>query len=120
MQVQKPVTMNQAEFQAFREIAIDHQDRGVEHHHIEATLTSKGAHPEAIKEILREIKTMELIRRKKRGFKLVLAGSLFLVFGFLITLALFHTSVSISYSMYGLTTLGVVLLLWGMVDIMGW
>jgi hypothetical protein len=112
--------MNQAIYEKLRLEATERDARGIEHHHIETFLKEEGADEHTISLILGEIKTIYRIRRKKRGFKLVFIGSFLLVFGFVITLFLFHSSVSINYSMYGLTMIGIVLLLWGMVDLMGW
>jgi hypothetical protein len=112
--------MQQKEFQSLRELAQKQSANRIEHHHIEANLKEAGAADEIIVIIIREIKTLHYLKRKKRGFKLVLAGSLLLVFGFIITLILFHSGNSINYAMYGLTIAGIILLLWGMTDIMGW
>lgn len=112
--------MNQAEFEKFRAFAFEQHARGVEDHHIESNLAKEGAHENVVKHILGELKALNLIRRRKRGFKLIFIGSFLLVFGFLLTLLLFHSNVCINYAMYGLTMTGIVLLLWGMVDLMGW
>lgn len=112
--------MNQDDFARFRTLALEQEASRVEHDHIEENLRKAGAPDELIRVIIGEIKEVNRIRRKKRGFKLVFAGCFLLVFGFLITLALFHSNTGMQYAMYGLTTLGIVLLLWGMIDLMGW
>lgn len=112
--------MNQEEYQKFRLLAHEQEERRIEHHHIEANLQKAGAAPQVIAILLDELKTLNRIRRKKRGIRNVAIGSFLLVFGFLITLALFNSSISMHYAMYGLTTLGIVLLFWGMIDLMGW
>lgn len=104
----------------FRQLAVDQFHKGIEFHHIEVNLSREGASGAHIEIIIRELKDLNYIRRKKRGFKLVFIGAMLLVFGFVLTLLLFHSGTSINYSMYGLTTAGIILLLWGMVDLMGW
>jgi hypothetical protein len=104
----------------FRQLAIDQFHNGIEFEHIEINLSKEGATVGHIEIIIRELKDLHYIRRKKRGFKLVLTGALLLVSGFIITLLLFHSGNSISYAMYGITTAGIIFLLWGMIDLMGW
>ncbi|HEU4718780.1 MAG TPA: hypothetical protein VFU15_13140 [Bacteroidia bacterium] len=112
--------MDQQKHQELRLLASDQHARGVENHHIEENLQKAGATPEMTAHIMKEIKTIDFIRRKKRGFRSVTIGSFLLVFGFLITLLLYHSGSNINYAMYSVTIAGVVMLLWGMIDIMGW
>lgn len=112
--------MNHSEFEKFHQLAHEQESRRIEHHHIEANLRAAGASPVIIEALLEELKTVNRIRRKKRGIRNVFIGSCLLVFGFLITLILFDSTVSINYAMYGITTFGIVLLFWGMIDLMGW
>jgi len=109
-----------SEHSKFRQLALDQFHKGIEYHHIEVNLAKEGATEVHIEIIIRELKDIHYIRRKKRGFKLVFAGAFLLVFGFVLTLLLFHSGNSINYAMYGLTTAGIFLLLWGMIDLMGW
>ncbi|HTL81286.1 MAG TPA: hypothetical protein VL651_06260 [Bacteroidia bacterium] len=95
-------------------------EKGIEFSMIISTLEQAGAGEELRQEILLEIKNIHYSRRKNRGFKLVFAGALILIFGFILTVILFHSGSGINYAMYGLTTIGIILLLWGMIDILGW
>ncbi|HET6993317.1 MAG TPA: hypothetical protein VFJ43_18425, partial [Bacteroidia bacterium] len=104
----------------FLSLATEQSEKGIENHHIEINLREAGATEEFVVIIIRQLKNLHYLRRKKRGFKLVLWGSVLLVFGCVITLFLFHSGNSINYAMYGLTTAGILFLLWGMIDIMGW
>lgn len=112
--------MPQQKFHEFLIIATEQHSKGIEHDHIEINLKEAGASDELVVIIIKQIKELHYLKRRKRGFKLVLFGSLLLVFGFLITLMLFHSGTTINYAMYGLTIAGVILLLWGMIDLMGW
>jgi hypothetical protein len=108
------------ELQKFLNIAAKQSERGIENHHIETNLKEAGAPDEIIIIIVNRLKFLHYLKRKKRGFKLVLLGSVLLVSGFIITLLLFHSGNSINYAMYGLTIAGISFLLWGMIDLMGW
>lgn len=95
-------------------------EKGVELDHIRKQTLSSGVSEAETEEIMKTIKFLYYSKRRKRGFRNVFIGSFILVFGFLITLVLFHSNTSINYAMYTLTIAGAILLLWGMADIMGW
>ncbi len=120
-EMDQPLRMEENhEHTKFRELALEQFQKGIEFHHIQVNLSQQGASVIIIEIIIDELKALNYIRRKKRGFKLVFVGSFLLVFGFVITLLLFHSGFSINYAMYGITTIGIALLLWGMIDLMGW
>ncbi|MBL7931278.1 MAG: hypothetical protein JNL60_05235 [Bacteroidia bacterium] len=56
---------------------------------------------------------------RKIGLRYILLGCLFGLAGFFITFLNFNTNRSISFAMYGLTTLGIGFVFWGLYKILG-
>lgn len=93
----------------------------------------KGKSPQFIREKLREMNADESLcemaynefkkilnlKRRKRGIVFLGAGSAFLIIGFLLTAFLFHNNESFQWVMYVVTSAGIGLLFWGIVDVLG-
>jgi hypothetical protein len=86
---------------------------------ITAHLLKKGADNETIAAIVDQLKPLRYAIRRGRGIKLILAGAGLLLLGFILTVVFFHNNQSIDYVMYGLTTIGIVILFWGVVEVLG-
>ncbi len=69
--------------------------------------------------VVKEARNANYARLRKQGFRLVLIGSLTGFSGFLITCINFNTSRSIDFAMYGLTSLGISIVFWGLFKIIG-
>jgi hypothetical protein len=87
----------------------------VRHH-----LAASGADELTVDTIIRQIKSLSYLKRRRRGFLLGLFGSILLVAGFILTVIFYHSGISIHYVMYGMTSIGVILLIAGLVDVIGW
>lgn len=83
-------------------------------------LVSSGIEENEASEMIRAARSEYLKKRRARGFTLGIIGSILLVVGFVLTVIFFHSDISIHYVMYGLTSLGAILLMAGMVDVIGW
>lgn len=95
------------------------KSHGHDEQSIRTRLLEKGASSETCDLILNQFKKLSYAKRRGRGVTLVFIGGIILVVGFALTFLLFHTNSAISYVMYGLTTLGTITLLVGVVDIFG-
>jgi hypothetical protein len=94
--------------------------RGHEPDHIRRQLQESKLTQEELDAIMKVVKEHYYANRRQRGVVLAGIGSVILVFGFLITVILHYSGGEIKLVMYGLRTVGALLLLWGMVDIMDW
>lgn len=84
-----------------------------------AYLHKNGADEATITTIVDKIRTERYALRRKRGVKLLLLGGALLFSGFILTLLFVYNNQSIDYVMYGMTTAGIAILLWGIVDVLG-
>ena len=69
--------------------------------------------------VIKEAKNAHYARLRKQGFRLVLIGCFTGLSGFLITCINFNTSHSIDFAMYGLTSLGITIVFFGLFKIIG-
>jgi predicted phage tail protein len=70
--------------------------------------------------IMKEMSSLFLEKKRQNGIRMIIIGALFLVVGFFLTVFLFHANQSIDFVMYGMTTVGASLLLYGLVNVLGW
>ncbi len=94
-------------------------DRNVSFSEIENSLKQKTNDLNLINEIIKQIKKAHYAVKRKQGLIKVLFGSLFLVVGFAITCFNFHSNQSFTIVMYSFTTIGLLLLFWGLYEVIG-
>ncbi len=87
---------------------------------IHQKLVAAGISEERVSQFVDTILSERLSKRRQRGILLILIGSVLLVLGFLLTVFLFHANASIDVVMYGMTGVGILILMIGLVDIFGW
>ena len=95
-------------------------EEGKETESVKKSLSLSGADEQTIETIINQIKSLNFLKRRKRGILLGVTGSFLLLLGFVITVIFFHAGISIHFVMYTLTSLGALLLLAGLIDIFGW
>lgn len=83
-------------------------------------LKEKGAPENFFQEAMNHLKELRLLRKRNTGFACCGIGVALLVIGCMLTVLLYNSGGDIKWAMYGLTTLGVIFALKGLVDIMGW
>ncbi len=83
-------------------------------------LKEKGAPENLLQEALHHLKQLRLTRKRNNGFTCCGIGVALLVIGCMLTVLLYTSGGDIKWAMYGLTSLGVVFTMKGLVDIMGW
>lgn len=102
------------------QIASSLQKRGFNQEEITLQLRQQGAPENLLQEIIGELKKIKLLRKRNTGFACCSIGVVMLVVGCMLTLFLYDSGASIKFAMYGLTTIGVIFSVKGLVDIMGW
>jgi len=95
-------------------------EEGKEFETIRTHLAASGADELTVDTIISQIKSLSYLKRRKRGFLLGAIGSLMLITGFILTVIFYHSGISIHYVMYSMTSIGVILLIAGLVEVIGW
>jgi hypothetical protein len=101
------------------QFAKDLADRRVSFEEIENKLSSKTTDTVVISEIIKQIRKEQHSVYLKNGTVKILFGILFLVSGFIITCVNFHSNESFTVVMYSTSTIGLILVFWGLYDIIG-
>lgn len=83
-------------------------------------LREKGLSETFIPELRERFRKALLSRKRARGMKFIGLGSLLLVAGFLIAILSFMKDDNFRIALYGLTSVGIILVLKGVVDFTGW
>jgi hypothetical protein len=94
-------------------------DRHVDFEEIEKQLETKTGDPLIRTEIIQRLKKMKYAIQRKNGLNKIGFGCLFLVIGFLVTCINFHANQSFSIVMYGTSIIGLVMIFWGLYEILG-
>lgn len=96
------------------------QKRGHNFEDIMLKLRDNGAAENVITETIEKLKALRMDRKRQAGFIFCGIGVFLLVASCLITFLLFNYGGNIRWVMYGLTSLGVIVTLKGLVDLFGW
>lgn len=86
---------------------------------IEKQLKLKTEDHLMITEMLTQIKKVKQAVKTKNGLAKLGFGAMFLFLGFIITVFNYHANQSFTMVMYSFTSIGLVLLFWGLYDIIG-
>jgi hypothetical protein len=74
---------------------------------------------ELAKEIVDQVRLVYYAKKRKSGLSKLGIGCILLILGFVLTVINYHSNESFSLVMYGFTSLGLLLLFWGLYDIFG-
>jgi hypothetical protein len=99
--------------------AKDLADHNTSFEEIEKQLSQKTTDKPLIEEIIRQLKKIRYAIQRKNGMLKVGFGSIFLVVGFLITCINFHSNQSFTIVMYSTSSIGLILMFWGVYEIFG-
>jgi hypothetical protein len=94
-------------------------ERGESNDAIIAHLHKKGVSESITSRLIDLVRKERYALRRRKGVKLMLAGAVMLLLGFVITLAFVYNDKSIDFVMYGMTLGGIAVFLWGVVDVLG-
>lgn len=101
------------------EMAWERYNAGIEFEKIEKDLICKcKCGEERMKMILQPIKTAHYKKSRKTGTQCLAIGFTMILFGFVITCSNFHTNQPVTWAMYGLTTMGLMMVFYGLYKIM--
>ena len=86
---------------------------------IEKQLSQKTDDIKNISEIITRLKKVKYAVNRKNGLTKIGFGAMFLVIGFFITCVNFHSNQSFTIVMYSTSIIGLILIFWGLYDIIG-
>jgi hypothetical protein len=94
-------------------------DNHVSFDEIEKQLLQKTTDESLVVEIIKQLKKIKYAIKRKSGVVKIIFASVFLFVGFFITCVNFHSNQSFTNVMFGFTTLGLLLLFWGLYEVIG-
>lgn len=100
-------------------LAKDMLEKGQDPPAIEKALSEKTDDIVLLTVVIKEARNAYYTELRTQGFRLIIIGCLTGITGFLITFLNFNTSRSIDFAMYGLTSLGLIIVFWGLFKILG-
>jgi hypothetical protein len=86
---------------------------------IEQQLQKQTDDPIIIAVVIKEAKKDYYALMRKEGMARILVGAILMLLGFVITAFNFHTNKSFSFAMYGLTSIGLCFVFWGLYKLIG-
>lgn len=104
----------------FLQIASSLQKQGFNDDQITLQLREQGAPDNLLQDVIQQLKTLRITRKRNTGFACCGIGVALLIIGCMLTILLYGSGGDIKLAMYGLTTIGVIFTLKGLADIMGW
>ena len=112
--------MDREQPEALLQFAANLFKQGCTTEEITTRLRNKGAEDNLMQQALGEIKKLRLTRRRNHGIIWCSIGIFLLVAGCMLTFILHSNGQNIRLAMYGLTSLGVVIIIKGLIDVFGW
>ncbi len=99
---------------------LDMLQRGIDISNIRENLRSKVKDESELESVISSLKEYRYVLRRRRGGILCIVGSILLVFGCVFVLVLQDTSGASRMAIYIPSVIGSGLVLWGLVDLLGW
>ena len=86
---------------------------------IAAFLSDKEIEPLMIAEIVKQVKDEHAKAKHTRGLTILLIGLIILLISFVLTCINFHANESITYVMFGISSVGLIVIFIGLYDLFG-
>jgi hypothetical protein len=100
--------------------AMDMQKRGLDFENIRQNLAAQLSDTAELNEIMKSLKEHHYAIRRRRGTLLAIIGAILLVFGCIAVLAMHDIGGATRMAIYLPSIIGSGLVLWGLVDVLGW
>ena len=95
------------------------RQRGMDFTAIQQHLLTLCNDEELVLAVMKKIKSAHYAESTKQGVKFIITGLVLLLAGFVIACVNYHSSQSINFAMYGLTSAGLIILFYGMFKVIG-
>ena len=92
-------------------------DEAISRADIETNLLSKGYEPQFVKELIAESVKLRNNKRRAQGLALILGGAVVCFLSFLLTITNSFSSTSFPYILFGVTSIGIVLVFFGLMKV---
>lgn len=112
--------MDSKQPESLLQLAISLSRKGFSTEEIATQLRINGAADNLVQQAIDEVKQMRLARKRNTGFFCCGIGTFLLVSGCMITFIQYSSGQNIRIAMYGLTSIGVVAIIKGLIDLFGW
>lgn len=112
--------MDSEQPESLLQLAISLSRKGYSTEEIATQLRIKGATETLLQQAVDEVGKFRLNRRRSTGFIWCGIGTFLLVSGCMITFIQYSNGQNIRIAMYGLTSIGVVAIIKGLIDLFGW
>ena len=112
--------MNNEQTQSVLQLAASLFRQGHSNDQITNHLRNKGIEDNLLQQALHEVQKMRQHKRRNAGFIWCGIGTFLLVSGCMLTFVQYSNGQNIRLIMYGLTSIGVIAILKGLVDLFGW
>lgn len=86
---------------------------------VKQQLSNSSDNHELIDAVLKQFKKEYYEQKRKEGLAKISLGAIVILAGFLITCFNFHANQSFTFAMYGLTSIGICIVFWGLYKIIG-
>lgn len=86
---------------------------------IKELLNKEGQDADLAYAVAKKVIADHYAERRKSGVNILIVGAVVIVSGFLITCINFHANESVTFAMYGLTSIGILIVFWGLYKIIG-
>lgn len=100
-------------------LANQHLASGMDFELIKDKLIERCTDEEIVATVLGTVKRNYYARRTNEGTNILCIGLVLILIGFVITCFNFHSNQSVTLAMYGLTSLGILIVFFGLYKIMG-
>ncbi len=101
-------------YQDYYEQAVSLQHQYRDYDELLAILIKKGCNERSANEIISELKKINYLIQRQTGFKIIFAGCIILLVGFILTCVCFHFNTSFHAIMYSFTSAGLLILFVGL------
>jgi hypothetical protein len=112
--------MNNEQPESILQLATRLFNEGNSAEEISTQLRNKGIKDNLLQQALDEVKKLRYTRRRNTGFIWCGIGIFLLVSGCMLAFIQFSNGQNIRFAMYGLTSIGVVIMIKGLIDVFGW
>jgi len=102
-----------------RSLANQYYASGIPFQDIREKLIERFRNEELVNEVVDEVRSEIYAQKRKEGTSIIGIGLMLILAGFIITCFNYHSNQSVSMAMYGLTTIGIIVVFVGLYKIMG-
>lgn len=110
---------NEDQWESLYVFAKNLAEKNISFDEIEQQLLKRTTDKSLVSEIISQVKKVHYAVKRKNGLIKLGFGALFLLAGFLVTCINFNTNQSFTIVMYSSTSFGLLLIFWGLYEILG-